>query len=248
LELLNRATTRLKEKVTRLAFEDVPTPNLHTISRIASKVYLSGSDALSDLMPPYHIQVEQIQNEYGELKRELEHRYERNQLAYPLKYALEESSSLLVYGITRMVRPSVVLETGVANGHSTFLILNALIKNGGGQLHSVDISDNVGCLLSETERKVWSLNVIKEPKKQGFCEVLNRIPPVDFFVHDSNHRYAWQKFEYESILPRMADKSILASDDVDSSFAFIAFATRHRQRPSFLLDRRKVFGYLEVQR
>ena len=47
----------------------------------------------------------------------------------------------LLYLVVRMEKPKVVLETGVGNGLSTAYILNALEKNGEGNLHSIDIGN-----------------------------------------------------------------------------------------------------------
>jgi hypothetical protein len=42
------------------------------------------------------------------------------------------------YAVTRKLRPSTVLETGVCNGFSTVAILQALEENHAGRLHSID--------------------------------------------------------------------------------------------------------------
>lgn len=73
--------------------------------------------------------------------------------AYQPEFVLETSSCMLLYGITRITKPETVLECGVADGYSTFFLLNALRKNRSGQLYSVDVSTDVGSLLTEEENK-----------------------------------------------------------------------------------------------
>jgi len=46
--------------------------------------------------------------------------------------------SPIVYVAVRALKPSIVVETGVASGVSTTLILKALSLNGKGQLYSID--------------------------------------------------------------------------------------------------------------
>ncbi len=250
MELPGKASTALKERIAKTAFRDVLTPNLPAFSAIASKIHLSANDALSDLAQSngQNDEVKQILDEYSNLELELEHRYQLSTPEYPKIFAIEQGSSLLTYGIVRITKPSIVLETGVANGHSTVLILNAIIRNGKGALYSVDVSDNVGSLLNERERELWNLEVIKEPRRSSFRSLVGRLPHVDFFLHDSDHRYSWQRFEYGEVSSKMSAGSILASDDVDTSYAFIDFARKIGVRPVLLLDRRKVFGYLKLER
>jgi predicted O-methyltransferase YrrM len=248
MELFRSASAILKDGITKTAFRDVLTPNLSAFYGIGSKARVSASDVLSDLAQTHerNDQVKQILDEFSDLELELRLRYKRGTPEYPENYALEQSSSLLTYGAMRIIQPRIVLETGVANGHSTFFIINAIIRNGKGELHSTDVSDNVGALLMERERELWNLEIIKEPLRRSFRSVVERLPQIDFFLHDSNHSYSWQRFEYESVLSRMSKGSILASDDVDSSYAFIDFARRIRVHPVLLVDRRKIFGYLKL--
>jgi predicted O-methyltransferase YrrM len=85
-------------------------------------------------------------------------RYKTVTLTYGAAFAIEEGSAFLMYALVRLLSPSVVLETGVANGHSSALILNALAENGCGELHSVDVSDNVGNLVVDKRR--WCLHLL----------------------------------------------------------------------------------------
>jgi predicted O-methyltransferase YrrM len=189
-----------------------------------------------------------IWNEYGPLRLKLEERYKEIDLSYPRTTALEESSSLLVYSIARIMKPTIIFETGVANGHSTYLLLHALLKNGRGQLYSTDISPNAGSLLANKDRINWRLMVIDTArKKSSFREAVNKVSQIDLFVHDSDHSYRWSKFEYETVLTKMASDSVMASDDVHGSYSFIDFAKGISAKPIFLIDKRKIFGILRLK-
>lgn len=68
-------------------------------------------------------------------------------LRYREHWAVEDDSAMFLYACMRFLKPEVVVETGLANGHSTFYLLNALSKNACGHLHSVDVSSDVGSLV-----------------------------------------------------------------------------------------------------
>jgi hypothetical protein len=64
--------------------------------------------------------------EYMSVAAELSERYRTIKLALPTEYAVEALTSKLLYVVVRAVRPATVSETGVANGHSSFVLLTAL--------------------------------------------------------------------------------------------------------------------------
>jgi predicted O-methyltransferase YrrM len=165
-------------------------------------------------------------------------------LEYPDWYAIERETSFLYYALCRHLSPRNVLETGVANGHSTFFILQAMKKNGNGTLHSVDIADNVGKLLTEEERSGWNLHILGTPQRKSFKHILKTASPLDLFVHDSDHTYGWQMFEFRAARKALSEHGVLLSDDIDHSLAFVDFCNEESQKPVLLLDTRKVTGML----
>lgn len=189
-----------------------------------------------------------ISEEYTQLQSDLEERYKQAHLLCPKAWALGQSSSLLLYLIARIKKPATTLETGVGNGHSTFFLLNALLKNERGLLYSTDTSKSAGVLLRDTEKASWTLEFIDPARKHAaFRRVVNRLPPVDFSVHDSDHSYSWSRFEYDTVVTRMGPSSVLASDDVDLSYSFIDFAKSIGIEPTILVDRTKAFGVIPLR-
>ncbi len=77
--------------------------------------------------------------------------------SFPLRWDVGDETSRALYLLVRMMWPDHVLETGVANGRSTWWVLQALHRNGHGQLHSFDISEDVGHYLSKEDRVDWTL-------------------------------------------------------------------------------------------
>lgn len=189
-----------------------------------------------------------ITAEYDEIEQEIEKWYSEVPMHYPRHLAIGRKSSSLIYSLARVTRPSVVVETGVANGESSYLLLKAPAKNGHGLLYSIDIRSDVGDLLQKADKTRWCLKILDAQRTQrSFEKVLDEIGQVDLFMHDSgNHSYSLQMFEYRTVLKKMARHFLLASDDVDSSYAFIDFCNALRVRPAFLFERNKSFGVLRL--
>jgi predicted O-methyltransferase YrrM len=159
--------------------------------------------------------------------------------------------SALLFLTVRKFAPSVVVETGVAQGISSYVILQALQINGKGKLISIDLPnrnpegyinrdgtcDSVytpndlepGWLVPSELRTSW------KPKLGRSSEVLPTIEnDVDIFYHDSEHSYQNMSFEYEWAYNHLKEGGILASDDVDWNQAFFDFSRRREDmRPLF---------------
>src|SRR5262249_36859969 len=127
----------------------------------------------------------------------------RWRMRYPDSYAVEEETSFLLYSLVRCLRPRAVLETGVADGRSSCIILQAMVENGAGSLYSVDVSRDVGALVGEGKHTSWHLKVLGPDVRQELREIANIIPDIDMFFHDSDHTYLGQLFEYRVALGRM---------------------------------------------
>jgi predicted O-methyltransferase YrrM len=154
----------------------------------------------------------------------------------------------------RKFGPSIVVETGVAQGISSYVILKALQINGGGELISIDLPNRnpegytyrdgtrdlvytpnsleSGWLVPPELRTLWEL------KLGPSTETLPTIEEdVDVFYHDSEHSYQNMTFEYEWAYNHLREGGILASDDVDWNKAFSDF-TRKRKDMQPLFDQR----------
>jgi len=147
--------------------------------------------------------------------------------------------------------PSVVVETGVAQGVSSYVILKALQTNGKGKLISIDLPNRnpegyvsrdgtrnavytpqglePGWLVPSELRTFWEL------KLGASSEVLPTISiPIDVFYHDSEHSYENMTFEYEWAYNHLKEGGILASDDVKWNNAFLDFTRKRKDmRPLF---------------
>lgn len=170
---------------------------------------------------------------------ELERRTASLELSFPERHAVERESARFLYLLVRTIRPGLMLETGVANGASTFMILTAMDQNASGVLVSTDVTGEVASLLSAEERVSdrWDLRVI-EPG--GFGAVLDSLGPLDVFLHDSDHAYANVLAEVSEAWLRVRPGGFVLADDGELSFAFLDAVDGRASEVLGLFDRRKL--------
>ena len=141
----------------------------------------------------------------------------------------------LVGGIVKLMRPTVVVETGVALGFSTATILAAMRDNGGGSLYSVDLPHvqyghdrEIGSAVPDDLREGWTLRLGRSEKL--LPALVREVAPIDLFIHDANHAYSAQLREYRTAWPYLRPGGVLVSDDVGNP-AFVEFAAEVGARP-----------------
>jgi predicted O-methyltransferase YrrM len=184
-----------------------------------------------------------LRDEYRDSFEQLSARFQqqRDRLPFPGWFRVEEETGFFLYAAVRLLRPEKVVETGVANGHSSFLILAALDRNGSGRLHSFDIDQRAGALVGTHEN--WSLTVSPQGEASTrFAAAISGLKNIDLFFHDGDHRYVSQLSEYRTVWPAMTSGGLFVSDDVDDSRAFFDFSKEVESLPSLLFDKTKVVG------
>jgi len=124
-----------------------------------------------------------------------------------------------LYLIVRLHKPAVMVETGVFDGISSSIVLQAMEDNGCGGLVSIDlpahqpISESTdamkesvlpnGCdpgwVIPEYLRHRHRLEL--GDSRKILSEILQKQSPIDIFLHDSLHSAEHMKFEYETAWP-----------------------------------------------
>lgn len=146
-----------------------------------------------------------------------------------------------LYALIRAVKPAVVIETGVAHGTSSWLILNALHRNGQGTLHSIDLPDHdtnalfnfgglpkTGHVVPVELRYRWDL--ILGDSTRELPRLLSDVGSVDVFFHDSDHSYEAMRREFTDVIARLKPGGAIVSDDVQKNPAFHEACIAHDLR------------------
>lgn len=146
----------------------------------------------------------------------------------------------LLYAITRVLQPGVIVETGVASGVSSAFLLAAIHDNQHGRLVSIDLpfttngtepvplaggsislgqwspipaGKDPGWLVPDYLKQAWDLRLgdARELLPAAIEEHRGR---VGFFFHDSLHTLEHMLFEFETAWPALTAGGVLASDDL----------------------------------
>ena len=142
----------------------------------------------------------------------------------------------IVYVCVRILKPDVMVETGVASGSSSVYILHAMELNRKGFLYSIDLPNvdkgasvpkdkQTGWLVSFELRHRWKL--IFGRSQDELPILLKELRSIDAFLHDSEHTYENMMFEYETAWPYIKKGGLLLSDDIYWNKAFEHFARKH---------------------
>lgn len=146
----------------------------------------------------------------------------------------------VVYVCVRALKPSIMVETGVASGSSTAYILKAMQLNRKGLLYSIDLPNaDSGAMVPEKKETGWLVplelrhrwKLILGRSQEKLPPLLKELKSIDSFLHDSEHTYEAMMFEFETVWSSLRDGGILLSDDIHWNKAFQDFAkSKHLTR------------------
>lgn len=164
---------------------------------------------------------------------------EKSGTNYAKNFDCEIGLASFLHAYIVQIQPKVIVETGVANGITTNVIMHALAEVGG-SLHSFDVDPKTQNVYHGSGD--WKFHLLTGEFERDLKRQVSEIGDVDLWIHDSNHGYQWQSFEYELAKRSLSRGGILVSDDIDSSTAW-GLASRDSFDRSFgIFDNRKFFG------
>lgn len=164
---------------------------------------------------------------------EAEHRARFEQLRASIRLGGAGDHRLL-YFLTRLTRPTVVVETGVAAGWSSAAILAAMQKNGRGQLWSSelvydrpwlhdDYHQFVGMVVDPSLRDRWTL--LLDGDRTNLPIILEACGPIELFHFDSDKSTAGRRFAFDLVRPRLAQGAAVVVDDINDNLHFRGLTT-----------------------
>jgi len=156
-----------------------------------------------------------------------------------------------VWCVVLHTRPEVVIETGVAHGVTSRVVLEALAENHMGHLWSIDLPfpfdhrlhGETGVVVPDACRPRWSY--LEGSSKQRLAPLVAEVGPVEMFIHDSLHTAENTMFEMEQAASTMSSGGVMLVDDIDSHMGFAIFAQRHPEYQTIICpsgDRSGMFG------
>ncbi len=152
-----------------------------------------------------------------------------------------------LYIFCRLLKPKIVIETGVASGISSTYILKGLEDNDYGKLISIDKPNynervslvipkgkEIGWMVPKNLRNRWELKL--GISQELLKPILDKISQIDIFLHDSEHTYTNMMFEFETVWPHLRNDGLLLSDDIGWNNAFQDFAKKVNRNYIAIID------------
>ncbi len=140
----------------------------------------------------------------------------------------------LLHAAVVLTRPQSVVETGVAYGWSSLVILAAMHTSKTGQLISIDMpyakrnnEEWVGVVVPETLRQRWKL--IKEPDRNGIEKAIAAFNgAIDLCHYDPDKSYNGRLYAYPRLWKALRAGGLFISDDIQDNFGFRDFCSRNK--------------------
>jgi cephalosporin hydroxylase len=156
-----------------------------------------------------------------------------------------------IWCTTRHIVPDVVIETGVAHGISSRVVLEALAQNDRGNLWSIDLPhplnhqlhDQTGAAVTGPLRSRWTY--LPGESRKLLPPLVAKSGTVGLFIHDSLHTAKNTLFEMEQAASAMGPGGVMLVDDIRGHDGFATFAARHPEYSTVLCstaDRVAGFG------
>jgi hypothetical protein len=136
-----------------------------------------------------------------------------------------------IWCVLAHLRPAVVVETGVAHGLTSRVVLERLELSETGRLWSIDLPavdpmlhEQIGVAVPEVLRRQWTY--VEGSSRQQLPSVLAELKTVNVFVHDSLHTGRNVRFELGQAWSRLSTGGVVVADDIDHSLGFRDFIER----------------------
>jgi len=150
-----------------------------------------------------------------------------------------------IWCLVAHLRPAAVIETGVAHGLTSRVILEGLDRNGSGRLWSVDLPaidptlhHEIGIAVPAGLRPRWTY--LEGTSRRRLPELVRRLQRVDLFIHDSLHTTRNTYFELDTVWPSLPPGGAAIADDIHRNLGFSRFV--EQVAPATSVTARHVIG------
>ena len=146
------------------------------------------------------------------------------------------------YAFVRVMKPKVVIETGVDKGLGAVLLCAALLKNKAegypGRYYGTDINPEAGYLLAGQYRETGEILY------GDSIESLSAFTTtIDLFINDSDHSAEYEYREYQTIRHLLTEQSIILGDNSEVSSSLVNFSLETGRQFLFFQEQPKAHWY-----
>jgi predicted O-methyltransferase YrrM len=139
----------------------------------------------------------------------------------------------LAWCLARHLRPRRIVETGVGRGLVSRLLLEAIERNGIGELWSIDLppllerdlAQQTAAAVPERLHPRWTL--LRGSSRRLLPSLVRDLGTIEMFVHDSLHTTRNLRRELDQIWPALRLGGVALIDDVEKNSATADFLLRH---------------------
>lgn len=148
----------------------------------------------------------------------------------------------LLYHLSHASGARQMIETGVAYGWSSLVLLLSAAEHGDGALVSTDMpyvmrfgDQWVGCVVPDRLRGQWQL--LRYPDREGLPKALKILPEIDFCHYDSHKSYRARMWAYPLLWEALKPGGYFVSDDIGDDQGFRDFCERIGSVPTVVAGR-----------
>jgi predicted O-methyltransferase YrrM len=125
------------------------------------------------------------------------------------------------YAVARVIKPEIVIETGVDKGLGAVVLAAALLKNGRGRYYGTDIDPTAGRMLSGHYGSAGE--ILYGDSLESLAKFSGK---VDLFINDSDHSADYEAREYICIAPKLSERAIVLGDNAHATDALMDWSER----------------------
>jgi methyltransferase family protein len=140
----------------------------------------------------------------------------------------DRAQAKAIWCLVAHLRPAAVVETGVAHGLTSRVILEGIQRNGSGHLWSVDLPavdpalhHEIGIAIPAALRPHWTY--VEGTSRRRLPGLVRRLKHVDLFLHDSLHTGRNTFFELDTVWPTLPPGGAALVDDIHRNLGFSRF-------------------------
>lgn len=146
------------------------------------------------------------------------------------------------YAFVRILKPKVVIETGIDKGLGSCVICSALLRNQAeghsGQYYGTDINPDAGFLFTSPYDQVGKILYGDSIES---LQLLSE--SIDLFINDSDHSADYEMEEYKVIQEKLSLKSVILGDNSHETDKLQRFAMNTNRKFIFFKEKPKKHWY-----